>query len=1568
MSTIFVSSTFQDMQQERDILQNYVLPKVKEFAKQYGKNIDLCDLRWGINSIGMSEAESTAKVLQVCFDEIDNARPFFIALLGDRYGWIPNSDVIEVSTIGRNIDRTDLIGKSVTEMEIIYGALKSTDSSDIRFYFREIENKKRGLFQKNSLPRYFTDETIENQKRMNDLKEKIKTRFSEQVRTYSVSWNKYTSKLDGLESFGEMLYQDITEMIIKRWGAISELSEYEYQLHQYQYILDNDRLFVEGTEALLSSEVRPDILKINENTMNTQNYVLVSQDEHSLNILFSTLCKRYQSANSIVVPYECGQSVLSSSTENMLRYFIDIIESRICEAMNITLPILSLANLDVTEKFCNLLRLIDDLLEQPLILAVRNIQYLNNNNVFAWLPLDNFKKIRFLLSCNSVFAGPSQFKEITSEFYFANSNVINRNRLIKSYMGRYHKELDEQVCFALLDKAKDKDDQYLELLMQRLLVLSQEDFEIIQKRGDGIDNISLYLQEIIHESPDSTIDFILRQLYSLEKEISSGFVRAVLAILYILPYGISLSELQEVLKEGNIPFSILEMTILCRRFSSMINVTIDGYYRIIQTPITKILSDVLLAEIAEWNIILERYMSYSSDVNKSHKDGYIVTECYRSQYLEIALKTNKTSALIEYLKNIDFDVSYFGLVLYRLVTKFGNAAETLKDAFSHLSATDIQWMATELYSLLSDQKMLLNKDFALSIIVFWKEMLICWEKSKKSSELYNYIHFKLLYELGELSYLHNVDDAEHYLLTAKQVSKENFRQYPNRLWKVIHGIELTDEEKHRGYDSLDSNLTISNRDSVMFGFSGEVEDMEFEQSWSDRVRVINNYLAQEYRKRGKIKEAETLEAESKLISHISDPDPKQNGQNELVSGIKLIWPDELDNNFANNSIMKKRHYKPDLRRNSAIQLAKEAGHLHAEGKNKEAIGKYIESNEVLKEIYEDGHTGEYYDLRDIIEDTNNVRIMIQKECARDLGLNYYHMIYCVPMNERDSCLRSYVDDMLAWAHIYDDYRNNIQSKEGLEDYYLLSAAIYNGFEDNSSYYERIIRDIDRYYTYRLEAHLNGEQTDETIMDNRVKAGRILFDTVIKNPDIGSHITDLLLKHSNACVKANDFNGFLQLTELIENLLKWMWDNSYMWKGTHCSLEELFFSNIDNQCMLWEKHHMLERLEQDANRLVDVLHNVDEADSILKGIQSIMRYAMQIFCSGSYQDAVSYADVIFKAIQRTSSLPDIELASIYEKLLAIYSEAEFLEKAHLVAVQNEVLLEKIATKGFSEEHRAMNITPSQFNSFVISKTIIAYLNHSVALSRMEKHEEAERYLSKAEQLSAKYPGVVASEDGIIQRISLFRKYGLPKPKTVDDSEKVYRKFKSEIETILSECLKGEPYNISILQHVEKLIVEICDMPEHEIFGELYTVAKYYHVLNMLYASLGRKDVALEMLKRAAKISDSDNLAEALYADIYSDISAYVTDLDEKLRYIQKALIMYEHLQKAEKNYSSCSYAMTLFNASIILMERGEYESALMNAKKAHIIWEKCFFSNPDEQIKGYLSEAKRLITFLQQKIS
>lgn len=48
MIKIFVSSTFKDMDYERDILHDEIVPELNEYASQYGEQVELCDLRWAL--------------------------------------------------------------------------------------------------------------------------------------------------------------------------------------------------------------------------------------------------------------------------------------------------------------------------------------------------------------------------------------------------------------------------------------------------------------------------------------------------------------------------------------------------------------------------------------------------------------------------------------------------------------------------------------------------------------------------------------------------------------------------------------------------------------------------------------------------------------------------------------------------------------------------------------------------------------------------------------------------------------------------------------------------------------------------------------------------------------------------------------------------------------------------------------------------------------------------------------------------------------------------------------------------------------------------------------------------------------------------------------------------------------------------------------------------------------------------------------------------------------------------------------------------------------------------------
>jgi WD40 repeat protein len=87
---IFVSSTFSDLKEERNALQKYVFPRLRELCMQHGCRFQAIDLRWGVSE----EASLDQQTVKICLQEIKRCqkvtpRPNFVVLLGDRYGWRP---------------------------------------------------------------------------------------------------------------------------------------------------------------------------------------------------------------------------------------------------------------------------------------------------------------------------------------------------------------------------------------------------------------------------------------------------------------------------------------------------------------------------------------------------------------------------------------------------------------------------------------------------------------------------------------------------------------------------------------------------------------------------------------------------------------------------------------------------------------------------------------------------------------------------------------------------------------------------------------------------------------------------------------------------------------------------------------------------------------------------------------------------------------------------------------------------------------------------------------------------------------------------------------------------------------------------------------------------------------------------------------------------------------------------------------------------------------------------------------------------------------------------------------
>jgi nephrocystin-3 len=81
VARIFLSSTFRDFGEERDLLVRRVFPRLRAaFRDRFVEIVDV-DLRWGITA----EQAERGEVLPICLEEIDRSRPFFVGMLGDRY-------------------------------------------------------------------------------------------------------------------------------------------------------------------------------------------------------------------------------------------------------------------------------------------------------------------------------------------------------------------------------------------------------------------------------------------------------------------------------------------------------------------------------------------------------------------------------------------------------------------------------------------------------------------------------------------------------------------------------------------------------------------------------------------------------------------------------------------------------------------------------------------------------------------------------------------------------------------------------------------------------------------------------------------------------------------------------------------------------------------------------------------------------------------------------------------------------------------------------------------------------------------------------------------------------------------------------------------------------------------------------------------------------------------------------------------------------------------------------------------------------------------------------------------
>lgn len=115
---VFISSPFNGMGPERDAIVNDVFRRLHAICARRAVTFSGIDLRWGITEEQMRRGD----LIPLLFHEIRSCRPYFLCILGDRYGSPPPAIPAEVAArhpwIRKAADR------SLTEIEAQYAVLR----------------------------------------------------------------------------------------------------------------------------------------------------------------------------------------------------------------------------------------------------------------------------------------------------------------------------------------------------------------------------------------------------------------------------------------------------------------------------------------------------------------------------------------------------------------------------------------------------------------------------------------------------------------------------------------------------------------------------------------------------------------------------------------------------------------------------------------------------------------------------------------------------------------------------------------------------------------------------------------------------------------------------------------------------------------------------------------------------------------------------------------------------------------------------------------------------------------------------------------------------------------------------------------------------------------------------------------------------------------------------------------------------------------------------------------------------------------------------------------------------
>ncbi|MEI6270294.1 MAG: tetratricopeptide repeat protein, partial [Methylococcaceae bacterium] len=505
---VFISSTFRDMHAERDYLVSHVFPVIRRACRERQVEFTEIDLRWGVTS---EEAEQ-GKVVRICLEEINRCRPYFLSLLGERYGWAPlDTDLdhkAELLALFPFLENSLKESLSVTEMEILHGVMDNPDMAGHCFFYLRDQTFTHALAdQSNHSGDYFEFDTI-NQDKLNNLKSRILASGFPVCDNYAQ-----------LEDLGEKIKQDLLAMLDQRYPQEQLPTPLEAErLAHRNYARDRCQSYIAN---------QSDLDRLNSHLKNKNHTPLIITGESGLGksaLLAYWLCqKQVQNTECFFIEHYIGIAG-DADPVSVLRRIIAEIKYRTGDAEDMPgQPD------DVVRDFPLWLARVRA--NDPLLLILDGLNQLEQEQL-NWLPSFWPDTVSAYIS---VILG-EQLQTLTERDYtvftLQGLETDRRQQLIETWLATYRKALSREQVSQLINAPQTQNPLFLRTVLEELRIFGY--FEQLDNRINSLlsaqnpaELFALVLERLETDFGKNIVSQIMRALWAARRGLSETEIAGI---------------------------------------------------------------------------------------------------------------------------------------------------------------------------------------------------------------------------------------------------------------------------------------------------------------------------------------------------------------------------------------------------------------------------------------------------------------------------------------------------------------------------------------------------------------------------------------------------------------------------------------------------------------------------------------------------------------------------------------------------------------------------------------------------------------------------------------------------------------------------------------------------------------------------------------------------------------------------------------------------------------------------------------------------------------------------------